>query len=388
MKRLSEIRSPITEIMAQQDPPTVLILRRKGIRLFPNNQRVASYRNDNLDLEVAIPYNPATLGQRRIATVGTAIGEETLVEEAFQEGDRVKAGHEVGTVTDPRDGKFLIVKHDSDNTHHSYHSSDLEHHIDEETLEEAGKYTPEQLKIRRDRRTLKGDVDRNARKITDHEHGMRFSTPKEARKHAVALPGAQMHHRWSVERLLDHIKQHGPTSDLDESVDEEIVNEAIKGWKHAHTDIAKFRRDAGNAAAGAKLVRAKKDGSESGMHDATTHHKTEADARAKHEYIKSINPGRDVKHHLYVNGEHRGLLEETIQEATIHSLHSIARSKTPATVRFRNGSSAMVHHGTAARVMKLHSLMRKGNKHKVESLVNSSPDGLKKVVDFIDTHLK
>jgi hypothetical protein len=80
--------------------------------------------------------------------------------------------------------------------------------------------------------------------------------------------------------------------------------------------------------------------------------------------------------------------EEVIAEATIHSLHAIARSKTPANVRFKNGSSAMVHHGTAARVMRLHSLMRKHNKRKVEALVNSSPDGLKKVVDFVDTHLK
>jgi uncharacterized protein involved in tolerance to divalent cations len=38
------------------DPPAVLIMRRKSVRQFPNNQRVALYYVDKLDKYVTIPY--------------------------------------------------------------------------------------------------------------------------------------------------------------------------------------------------------------------------------------------------------------------------------------------------------------------------------------------
>lgn len=39
------------------DPPAILILRRKSIRLFPNNQRVALYYSDKLNKYVSVPYS-------------------------------------------------------------------------------------------------------------------------------------------------------------------------------------------------------------------------------------------------------------------------------------------------------------------------------------------
>ena len=38
------------------DPPAVLIMRRKSIRLFPNNQRVALYYVDKINKYVTVPY--------------------------------------------------------------------------------------------------------------------------------------------------------------------------------------------------------------------------------------------------------------------------------------------------------------------------------------------
>jgi len=43
--------------MAEDDPPAVLIMRRKSIRLFPNGQKVALYYIDKLNKYVSIPYS-------------------------------------------------------------------------------------------------------------------------------------------------------------------------------------------------------------------------------------------------------------------------------------------------------------------------------------------
>lgn len=38
------------------DPPAVLIMRRKSIRQFPNNQRVSLYYVDKINKYVTVPY--------------------------------------------------------------------------------------------------------------------------------------------------------------------------------------------------------------------------------------------------------------------------------------------------------------------------------------------
>ena len=40
----------------QEDPPNILIMRRKSIRQFPNNQRVALYYVDKINKYVTVPY--------------------------------------------------------------------------------------------------------------------------------------------------------------------------------------------------------------------------------------------------------------------------------------------------------------------------------------------
>ena len=38
------------------DPPAVLIMKRKSVRLFPNDQRVALYYVDKINKYVTVPY--------------------------------------------------------------------------------------------------------------------------------------------------------------------------------------------------------------------------------------------------------------------------------------------------------------------------------------------
>lgn len=84
--------------------------------------------------------------------------------------------------------------------------------------------------------------------------------------------------------------------------------EEIKGWKHAGRDLAAARAAKGKDV---KLVRLKKDGTESGMHDATKMFRSEEEARAHHANMVKLNPKSAIKHHLYV-GDKPQLLEDVI----------------------------------------------------------------------------
>lgn len=53
--------SEITEAMSfEKDPPFVLVLKRKAIRLYPNQMKVAIYYNDKLDRYFSVPYGEGT----------------------------------------------------------------------------------------------------------------------------------------------------------------------------------------------------------------------------------------------------------------------------------------------------------------------------------------
>jgi hypothetical protein len=57
------------------DPPAVLIMRRKSVRQFPNNQRVALYYVDKIDKYVTVPYT---------AMQWSSVTEETTLEQLEQ----------------------------------------------------------------------------------------------------------------------------------------------------------------------------------------------------------------------------------------------------------------------------------------------------------------
>jgi hypothetical protein len=92
---------------------------------------------------------------------------------------------------------------------------------------------------------------------------------------------------------------------------------AIKGWKNAHSDLAKMRRDKADASRSAMLVSLKKDGSESRMHDAKSFHNSEAEARKVHTNICDLNPGKRIAHNLYVDGKHIDRLGESTSSPSL-----------------------------------------------------------------------
>lgn len=59
MKKFLEYNENINEaglMPNASDPPMMLLMRRKAIRIFPNGQRIALYHNDKLNLDISIPY--------------------------------------------------------------------------------------------------------------------------------------------------------------------------------------------------------------------------------------------------------------------------------------------------------------------------------------------
>ena len=52
----------ISETPISHDPPPMIVLKRKGVRSFPDGKKVALYTNDNLNLSFTIPYTNSTLG--------------------------------------------------------------------------------------------------------------------------------------------------------------------------------------------------------------------------------------------------------------------------------------------------------------------------------------
>jgi hypothetical protein len=71
-----------------KDPPFILILKRKAIRLYPNGMKVAVYHNDRLDKDFAIPFVQDDAGMIQAEHIELDTGdiveldEETIV--AFQ----------------------------------------------------------------------------------------------------------------------------------------------------------------------------------------------------------------------------------------------------------------------------------------------------------------
>ena len=109
------------------------------------------------------------------------------------------------------------------------------------------------------------------------------------------------------------------------AVIEHNLDEAIKGWKNAASDIRKFRSAASDAKKSAMLVSLKKDGSESGMHDAKSYHASEEEARKKHETITKLNPNRKIRHNLYVDGKKVDTLGEETNTEKREEIENVAR---------------------------------------------------------------
>jgi len=57
-----QLRSKLNENMADEIPAPMLVLRRKGMRIFPDGRHVALYTNDKYNLVFTVPYGGSSSG--------------------------------------------------------------------------------------------------------------------------------------------------------------------------------------------------------------------------------------------------------------------------------------------------------------------------------------
>ena len=79
----------------EKDPPTILIMRRKSVRSFPNGQRVALYYVDKINKYVTVPYEDMQWG--------ASFTEETVIDQlgySAQYGEKVIVEHFDGTTSE------------------------------------------------------------------------------------------------------------------------------------------------------------------------------------------------------------------------------------------------------------------------------------------------
>jgi len=53
-------KEEVIQLTEAQDPPFVLVLKRKAIRLYPDGTKIALYHNDRLDKDFAVPYSTSS----------------------------------------------------------------------------------------------------------------------------------------------------------------------------------------------------------------------------------------------------------------------------------------------------------------------------------------
>jgi hypothetical protein len=86
-------KEEVIELTEAHDPPFVLVLKRRAIRLYPDGTKVALYRNDRLNKVFAVPYD---------TTMDPVIqAEEVELEEAVDaigQLQKIKDTHQHGTV--------------------------------------------------------------------------------------------------------------------------------------------------------------------------------------------------------------------------------------------------------------------------------------------------
>jgi len=114
-----EVALELTEELA--DPPMMMVLKRKGIRVFPDGKRVALYVNEKLGLTFTIPYTPA-IGKTENPMVGVTeeIMEslEQVAAYAQQENPKSTAKHMKFA-----DGSKLKVSHGAAKAIHMVHGA-------------------------------------------------------------------------------------------------------------------------------------------------------------------------------------------------------------------------------------------------------------------------
>jgi hypothetical protein len=164
---------------------------------------------------------------------------------------------------------------------------------------------------------------------------------RNARKNSMMLRGESMK---IIMRMLELAKSVGIKYD-ENIIKVPEVNEDIKGWKNAGSDITRMRKARADETKTVHLHRLKKDGSESGMHDSRKAFSSREDAQSHHDNSRKLNPKSDIRHNLYIDGKH----VETLKESASRFIEKVrAAEKSVATGNHKN---AKMHLDTARSFM-------------------------------------
>jgi hypothetical protein len=104
------------------DPPMMLILKRKGIRIFPDGKRVALYTNERLGLSFTIPYNSNSAEQE---IIGVQAEENEIMESLEQVAAYAQQEEPKATAKHMKfaDGSKLKVSHGAAKAIHMVHGA-------------------------------------------------------------------------------------------------------------------------------------------------------------------------------------------------------------------------------------------------------------------------
>ena len=97
-----------------------------------------------------------------------------------------------------------------------------------------------------------------------------------------------------------------------------------------------------------------------------------------HKLVTKHAPGSKI-----VSIEHKGrIMEETIEEAVMDTLHKIVNDKSAKSVKFASGHTRKVDHFTASAITQVHNALNDDNKKKFANMVHKSPEHFMKASDF------
>ena len=97
-----------------------------------------------------------------------------------------------------------------------------------------------------------------------------------------------------------------------------------------------------------------------------------------HKLVTKHAPGSKI-----VSIEHKGrMMEETIEEAVMDTLHKIVNDKSAKSVKFASGHTRKVDHFTASALTQVHNALNDDNKKKFADMVHKSPEHFMKASDF------
>lgn len=151
LREIKDLEGLDEQLGGRYDPPMILILKRKAIRLFPSGEKVALYHSDKLGIDVSIPYSSTVDKIQKIAGIGEEFVDESVHDNMFGDyTEALKKHYDVGSRhTDHPE--LLKMKQKIINKYgkeaHAYMHSAAEHYLNGDVAKASRHYSKFERKI-------------------------------------------------------------------------------------------------------------------------------------------------------------------------------------------------------------------------------------------------